>query len=124
MNNSWISVARDVAIVLFLTFIGGVIIGVAGGGRDLSMTALAISNLLLGSIGFCIAGCLTRVDRWKHLLVVALIVWLFGLVNVAFFHVNLVQWLFSSIAVLLMMAIGGGLSFLFVKETPPAPPAV
>lgn len=122
MSNSWISVARDVAIVLFLTFIGGVIIGIAGGGRSLSMAALAISNLLLGSIGFCIAGCLTRTDRWKHLLVVALIVWLFGLVNVAFFNVNFVQWVFSAIAVLLMMAVGGGLSFLFVTETPPAPP--
>lgn len=88
------------------------------------MAALAISNLLLGSIGFCLAGCLTRTDRWKHLLVVALIVWLFGLVNVAFFHVNFVQWVFSAIAVLVMMGVGGGLSFLFVKETPPAPPAV
>jgi hypothetical protein len=123
MSNSWISIARDVAIVLFLTFIGGVIIGIAGGG-NLSMAALAISNLLMGSIGFCIAGCLTRVDRWKHLLVVAVIVWIFGLVNVAFFHVTLIQWVFSAIAVLLMMAVGGGLSFLFVKETPPEPPPV
>jgi len=114
-------ILRDVAIVFALTAIGGFIAGVATGGPQHNpqrfTMALAASNLLLGTIGFTIAGCLAPKPRWNHLAYVALGTWLAGLINVLFFHVKLTQWMTSGFFVLVIMGVGGGLSYVFKKDT-------
>jgi hypothetical protein len=59
---------------------GGFVAGLATGGssRDPQryMLAIAASNFLLGAVGFTISGCLAPVSRWRHLVHVAVGVWL------------------------------------------------
>ena len=78
--------------------IGGFVIGVASAEvsqNDLRfMIALGLSNILLGIVGFTIAGCLAPPgNRWRHLSLVAVGVWLSGLINVAFFGVTIPRWI-------------------------------
>lgn len=115
-------ILRDIVIIVALTFIGGFIVGVAGAPTSSrGMLALAASNLLLGTVGFVISGCLAVGSRWRHLGYVGLGVWLAGLMNVLFFGVGIVQWFFSIIAVALMMGVGGAISYVFKKDSnPPA----
>lgn len=114
-------IIRDTAIVVVLTAVGGFVIGLAGAfGTQRGMIASVASNLLLGTIGFIISGCLSRGNRWCHLGFVALGVWLFGLVNVTFFGVTIIQWIFSSIVIAMMMGIGGALSYIFRRDDSPS----
>lgn len=112
-------IIRDVVIVWVLTAIGGFVIGVSGGSQGdprRHQVALVISNFLLGSIGFTIAGCLAPRPRWNHLAYVALGAWLTGLINVVFFHVTITQWMFSALFMGIIMGIGGALSYVFRRE--------
>lgn len=115
---NWKAILRDVSIIWGLTAIGGLIIGLATAGRGFPVLAIAISNILLGTIGFVISGCITKLDRFRHLFNVAIGVWLTSLVNVFFLNFTLGQWFMSLIHILMMMGIGGGISFLFVKDLP------
>ncbi len=116
-------VLRDVVIVSILTFIGGVIAGVATGGpqRDPQrfIFAVMISNLLLGTVGFTIAGCLAPPARWRHLGLVALGAWFVGLINVAFFGTRVLQWIEGAIFLAVMMGIGGAISYAFIPKSGP-----
>jgi hypothetical protein len=107
------AVARDAAIVLGLTFLGGFVIGITSP-NELNISAIAISNIVLSVVGFFIAGCLTKSLRFQHLSVVALCVWLVSAHNILL-GVSFLQWVFSSVYVLITMGVGGGLSLLFVK---------
>ena len=112
-------IARDVAIVWGLTFLGGFVAGLTGAKHDahrLTMV-LALSNLFFGTVGFTIAGYLAPRPRWNHLAYVALGTWLTSLINVVFFHVKFTQWMTGGFFVLVIMAVGGGLSYLFKKDT-------
>ena len=111
----WKAVIRDIIIIWILTGIGGFIIGIATAGSELPMAAIALSNLLLGIIGFCISGCLIADNRWKHLIIVAVFVWLTSIVNIFIGATTYSNWRLSILFILIMMAIGCGLSFLFVK---------
>jgi len=109
-------IIRDVAIIFLLTFIGGFVIGFAGGGRTpRTMAAVAISNMSLGTVGFTISGCLAVGKRWNHLAFVALGVWLIGLMNIEIAGISFWQWVFSSIFVAIMMGLGGALSYAFKR---------
>jgi len=112
---SW-KIARDVAIIIALTFLGGFVIGLAGPSDPGRFAlAIAVSNILFMTAGFTLSGALAKTDRFKHLLKVALGVWLFSLVNILLGISNLVQWAFALIFILLAMGLGGGLSFAFVR---------
>ena len=117
-------IIRDVVIVWVLTAMGGFVAGVATGGpeRDAQrfMLAVAASNLLLGTVGFTIAGCLSPPGRWRHLSVVAVGVWLAGLINVAFVGVTIPQWIGSVIFIAIIMGIGGALSYVFKRDSKPS----
>jgi len=115
-------IIRDVVIIVVLTAMGGFVIGLTGTvASQRGMVAIMASNLLFGTVGFIISGCLAPGERWPHLAYVAVGVWLFGLVNVIFFRVGIVQWFFSSIAVGLMMGLGGACSYVFRRDkSPPA----
>ena len=113
------SIIRDVVIVWVLTAMGGFVAGMATGGPQQDpnrfLIAVAISNLLLGTVAFTIAGCLAPGRRWIHLCLVALGAWLTSLINVIFFGVTLPQWISGAFFLAIIMGVGGGLSYLFKR---------
>ena len=113
-------IIRDVVIVWVLTAIGGFVIGLTGGAQrnpQQMMLAIVASNFLLGTIAFTISGCLAPAPRWRHLAFVALGSWITSLINVAVLNVTIAQWFFSIIFLSIIMGIGGGLSYIFKKDT-------
>ncbi len=116
MQFRWQAVCRDVAIVVVFSFLGGLIVGIAGTDSQRTLLALAISNFVFGIVSFVIIGCLTPSDRLKHLTIVAVIAWLLSLMNVLFFDVPVMMWLSSLVVTLVVMAIGGGISLLLVRQ--------
>jgi hypothetical protein len=84
------------------------------------MLALMVSNVLLGTVAFTIAGCLAPPRRWRHLCFVALVAWLTSLINVACFGVSIAQWIGGAIFIAIIMAIGGGISYVFKRDTNPS----
>jgi hypothetical protein len=114
-------IVRDVIIVWALTAMGGFIAGVATGGpqgdAQQFMLAIIASNVLLGTVAFTIAGCLAPSGRWRHLLFVAVGAWFTSLINVVFFGVTIPQWMGGAIFMSVIMAIGGGISYVFKRDT-------
>jgi hypothetical protein len=110
-----LKVIRDVAIIVILTGIAGAAMqGILGTTAPAgAVRAIALSNLIFGTIGFVISGALARRNRWAHLAWVGLGVWLAGLINVFLSGVPIAQWLVSIFVVAVMMGVGGGLSYLF-----------
>jgi hypothetical protein len=106
-------ILRDVAIIWVLTGLGGFVAGFAAG-PSLRPVAAAVSNLLFGTVGFVISGCLATGNRWKHLAYVALLTWFTSLINVLF-GLPLEQWFLGVFVFPFLMAIGGGLSFLITR---------
>ena len=117
-------IIRDVIIVWVLTAMGGFVAGVATGGPQQDaqrlMIAAAVSNLLLGTVAFTIVGCLAPPGRWRHLAFVALGAWFTSLINVVFFGVSVPQWIGGAIFMAIIMGIGGGISYVFKKDTRPS----
>ncbi|HWN07931.1 MAG TPA: hypothetical protein VNO50_01355 [Pyrinomonadaceae bacterium] len=118
-----------VALVYGFTFVGGFIVGVVAstGGipAPLAIVGVMISNLILSVLAFCIAGVLIKTERFKSLLVVAVICWLLSALNMSFIpEFTVIQWAFSLVFILVTMGAGGGLSFLFAPAAPKSnPPA-
>jgi hypothetical protein len=113
------SILRDVVIVWVLTFMGGLVVGVATGGphgdMERFMAALAVANLLFGTVAFTIVGCLAPCGRWRHLSFVALGTWITGLINV-FFGISFEEWVGGAIPLAIVMGIGGAISYLFKRD--------
>lgn len=127
MPFNFIAIARDVTILFVLVFFSNVLAVqfVKAMGVEASRDLIALSSLFWGIVGFTISGCLVKVSRWTHLTVVALVFWLVSAVNVVLGLIPITSWLTGSILVLIMMGMGGGLSYLFVKSPQEAePPAV
>ena len=80
-----------------------------------SFVAGGVSNLVLGSAAFAISGCLVKVNRFRYLFVVAEVAWLGTLLYVVFGVATTERWMFTLLAILAMMGIGGGISYLFVR---------
>lgn len=116
MEIRWRAVVRDVAIVVLFSFLGGLVVGVAGTDSQRMVLALGISNVLFGIVAFAIVGCLTPTNRFKHLAIVAAVAWLLSVVNVIVFGVPVGGWLMSLAVTAVVTAIGGGISLLLVKE--------
>ena len=115
----WGIVIRDVLIIFVLTAVGGFLIGFfsAQAGISASVALVGMSNIATSVIGFAISGALTRADRLRHLLVVALGVWLLSLVNLAI-GVSVVQWILGGLVILLACGIGGGIAALLFRPQP------
>lgn len=116
-------ILTGVALVYGFTFVGGFLIGVvaaaSGIPAPLAMVGLMISNLTLSVVAFCIAGALIKTDRFKTLLVVALICWLLSALNMSFIPTfTVLQWAFSVVFILITMGVGGALSYLFAPAAP------
>jgi hypothetical protein len=116
---SWL-VIRDVLIVLGLQTGGvGIVILSAGFARESPpVESNGAIGTFLGTVGFAISGSLCIGDRWEHLFKVATITtfayWGFSLI---FLHdMSTSRWLMSLAFVLLMMGLGGVLSYLFKRR--------
>ena len=93
-------ILTGVALVYGFTFIGGFIIGVAAAASGLpapvAMVGVMASNLVLSVVAFCIAGVLIKTERFKGLLVVALICWLLSALNMSLIPTfTVLQWAFG-----------------------------
>jgi hypothetical protein len=114
------AVIRDVIIIVVLVAVGSfVVVLVTAGIPAIATLALAISNMVFGTIGFVISGCLATGNRWRHLACVGFGVWLAVLINVFGFGFSFVHWLLSIFGVAIMMGLGGGLSYFFRKDGMP-----
>lgn len=112
----WAAVLRDVGIIWLLTAVGGLIVGIANPGDDALTIAAGLSNFIFGIIGFTVSGVLARGPRWRHLLAVAAGVWLTSFVNIFLLGIGLSELVAAIPFVLVIMAVGGGLSYLFRRR--------
>ena len=124
---NWRWVLRDACILIGLTALGGFAVGLAyglEGGKTPPLWLIGISNLLMGTIGFTVCGCLVPVGRWRHLSAVAATVWAFSWVNVWLFGMPPSGLVFAIPVLVAMMLVGGGLSALLApaRATPPPLP--
>lgn len=115
MDIHWRRVLRDVGLVVLFSFLGGVVVGLAGTDPSRTAAAVGFSNLIFGVVAFTIVGCLTPVDRFRHLAVVALASWLVAAINVVLFGVPARLWMAGLVLVFLTALVGGGISLLIVK---------
>ncbi len=107
------AVIRDVGIIWLLTAAAGFIVGVATSPDEEATAAVAFGNIIFGTIGFVISGSRVHGDRWKHLFAVAIALWLSGIINIFLLGMGFGYWIVSLFLILLMMATGGGISYVF-----------
>jgi hypothetical protein len=121
MPLNFIAIARDVSIVFGLVLASSFAAAqiVQAMGEEVTPVVIGLSNIFWGTVGFTISGCLARVKRFKHLFMVAVGLWLVSSVNVMMGLTPLPAWAAGFLLILLMMGLGGCLSYLFVK-TPQA----
>lgn len=124
MPINWIAVARDVSIVFGLVLVSSFVAAqlLQAQGEEVTALVIGLSNIFWGTVGFAISGCLVKVQRFKHLFIVAIGLWLVSFVNVAMGLTRVQVWVAGFLLILLMMGLGGGLSYLFVR-TPQVEPA-
>ncbi len=115
MKIKWLRVVRDVVILTIMFAIGGFIAGLARGAMP-TKGAMFVSSLLMGTIGFCLCGCLTIENRWKHLFIVAVGVWLINcLPYLPNLPVSLLAYVLNVSIIFIPMIIGGAISVVLVK---------
>jgi len=108
MKIKWLRVVRDAVIVTVFLVIGGFIVGSTG---IVTIQSLTVSSLFLGTLGFCLCGCLTIENRWKHLFILALGVWLINcLPQLPSLPFSVLAWVLNVGIVFVPMIIGGALS--------------
>jgi hypothetical protein len=123
MPINWIAVARDVSIVFGLVLVSSfaAVQLLELRGEEATPLVIGLSNIFWGTVGFTISGCLAKVQRFRHLLMVAVGLWLVSFVNVVMGLTQAQVWAAGFLLILMMMGLGGGLSYLFVR-TPRAEP--
>ena len=111
-------VIRDVGIIWILTGFAGLVLGMAMGGsdRDSLLAAAGLGNIIFGTIGFIISGSLVKANKWKHLFAVAIGLWLSSFINIFIIGVGVGQWVASLFLVLIMMLVGGLISYIFNRQ--------
>lgn len=114
MKIKWLRVVRDVVIVTIILFIGGIV--AASGGIPTSKVEMLLPSILMSIIGFCLCGCLTIENRWKHLFIVAVGVWLINcLPSLPNLPVSLLAYVLNVSIIFIPMIIGGAISVVLVK---------
>jgi hypothetical protein len=84
---------------------------------------MALGTVIFNTISFTIIGCMARVDRFKHLFIVAIVGWLISSINFVFMPMvmkvplSLQQWFIGLGVALSTMGLGGALSFVFVRSS-------
>lgn len=125
MKIEWQAAARDALIILVLVFVG--VQGTARFVEKLDVTIAVTACFVAMAAGFCLAGCLSPRTRFKHLPVVAVIVWLLGTVlNSVSRSFPVESWgklaAGAVLPVAAAMLVGGALSLAIVR-TPEDQPA-
>jgi cation transport ATPase len=112
----WPAVFRDVALVWVLTLLAGFVVGLGGPTGERRQLPYGAASFVFGTVAFTIAGCLTPVHRFRHLSVVAAITWATSIVNVLLGLGTIGAWTLSIVFSFALVAAGGSLSFLFVRQ--------
>jgi hypothetical protein len=115
-------VFRDAGIALVLSFVCGFLIGFTQGNSRLQIDEEAevafvgLSNIACLVLGGFIAGLRTPPAYLvRHLSAMGLIIWLFGLVNIALGYADFEGFLLSAFIIVPGLALGGWLSQVFNK---------
>lgn len=113
-------VFRDAAITLGLSFIGGFVLGFLRSMLGISWDAygilIGVSNLCSCLLGGFISGLnVTKNVLIRHLQAVGLLVWLFGLLNIALGITDFAGFIISALVIAPCLALGGWLSGFFAK---------
>lgn len=116
----WFGVLRDIAILWTLSFVGAMLVSLldsaAFANRADPFKLMVTANQAAFLVGFTISASLGRRSRPRrlcHATVVALGIWLAGLLNVFLFRVaELKPWFQSIVLILFLMLMGVGLSLL------------
>ncbi|WP_414570568.1 hypothetical protein [Nostoc sp. CCY 9925] len=115
------AIIRDVVLINVFSFIVGVLLGFAMPNLSFEemLPTIALFNFVILTLAFLISGCAAKVNRFRHLRAIAILIWLGSIVNIYIVPgASLLTWLISSIPIAITMLIGGGLSFLVVPNTP------
>jgi hypothetical protein len=124
MKIDWIAVARDAILVYLLRFLGGLVVSAVIGTGDEVAAARNWWDVGLMAVGFCIVACVTRTHRFRHLVPVALAVWLLAGIDLYRSGAgSIATWLVYLVWTPLAMLVGGGASFLIVRERSTEPPS-
>lgn len=108
-----ILLARDIVIVVVLSVLATVLSGVLAAKTHLYPGYLGpFLGFVFGAAGFTISALLTAEPCIKHLFLVALGVWLFGLLNLLF-GASIVSWAISAVGIFLMMIVGWSIASVF-----------
>lgn len=122
---NWLWVLRDVMILTVATYIGGKSVGFSAKALNnpALMEAQSEAYILFMTLGFFVMAYLVRKNRVRHFSIVAVLLWVFGVLpNAIFFNaplaVLLVNWLTSAPLIMFAMMVGGASgSALFKPKT-------
>jgi hypothetical protein len=123
MKIGWRTVLRDALAVLLLGFLGALVGGALGGEENAGFQAPSV--IVLMAAGFCVSGCLVKGARFKHLVFVAIGVWLIGTITSAISAGGAFVLSLGSVAQIFAAMLLGWLISLAVVRPPPSaePPA-
>jgi hypothetical protein len=125
IKTSWPRVITE-ALIIFIataipTFILGLLWGIPGPDDSIELIDFKLkfyyASIVLEVIGFTIIGCLHRNNRFFHLFLVSLMLWLLGLSSYFIEPFSIGSLLKSIIHVLMAILIGGSISLLFVRRS-------
>lgn len=114
------AIIRDVVLINVVSFILGFLLAFAMPNFSFEemMPTIALFNIVILTLSFLISGCVAKVNRFRHLSIVAILIWLGSIVNIYIVPGgSLLTWLISSIFIGITMLIGGSFSFLVVPNT-------
>ncbi len=113
----WGAVALDTGIIMLLTALGGFIVGLASMGKPMEemLPIIGLSNIILATVGFTIAGARNPQNRWLHVLLVGVALWLTSVHNVLL-GMDISGWFFAIPVIAVTAAIGTGISYLFARS--------
>jgi len=114
----WMEALRDAVIIAVLTQVGFIL--------ELSGIKVAPENnsavvMFMGILGFTIIGSTTKNKRIEYLPIVALILWVINLFNVAKGWLTFQDWVLSALGIAIWMSLGWALSYIFVRNRPASP---
>ena len=98
---------RDAGLVFAASTVAGFVLGLTTPDSPDLIAILATTGLVIQLAGFTVAGILAGADRWRHLLVMGLVVWVLNLVNVAIGYNDLGTWFLSVIVQALVIGLTG-----------------
>lgn len=105
----------DGGILTAITALVGFFIGFALYAQPFEtvMGALVLANIAILLVGLTVAAVLRSHARWRHLVAVVVVIWLFSAMNLAMGYATVQDWLVSLPYMLVLMGIAGGLSYIF-----------